>query len=198
MARLLVVEDSSDIADLIRHYLDRAGHTVDVLTSGRAVPARVKQSPPDLVILDLMLPGMDGLLVCQALRAEPQDASWPASDDPYFRCLVELAHAWMNGYANEFSFDQKADSDGVPTFDDPIKVRFGAWRPIDGLFRTITARRNPNLILLSVGAIAGRPDLGLVMVALWTLVSLGFHALRLAQAEAARGRGAVPVPWEEA
>jgi phosphatidylglycerophosphate synthase len=81
-------------------------------------------------------------------------------------------------------------------------ARFGfethSWRPIDGLFRTITARRNPNLILLSVGAIARRPDLGLVMVALWTIASLAFHALRLAQAEAARARGAAPVPWEQA
>jgi phosphatidylglycerophosphate synthase len=81
-------------------------------------------------------------------------------------------------------------------------ARFGfethSWRPIDGLFRTITARRNPNLILLSVGVIGGRPDLGLVMVALWTIASLGFHALRLAQAETARVRGAAPTPWEEA
>jgi phosphatidylglycerophosphate synthase len=81
-------------------------------------------------------------------------------------------------------------------------ARFGfethSWRPVDGMFRTITARRNPNLILLSVGALAGRPDLGLVMVALWTIASLGFHALRLVQAEAARTRGAVPTPWEEA
>jgi len=80
-------------------------------------------------------------------------------------------------------------------------ARFGfethSSRPIDGLFRTITARRNPNLILLSVGAIAHRPDLGLVMVALWTVASVGFHALRLAQAETARARGAAPVPWEE-
>jgi hypothetical protein len=81
-------------------------------------------------------------------------------------------------------------------------ARFGfethSWRPIDGLFRTITARRNPNLILLSVGAIAGRPDLGLVMVALWTIASLGFHALRLVQAEAERARGITVTPWEEA
>ena len=80
-------------------------------------------------------------------------------------------------------------------------ARFGfethSWRPIDGLFRTITARRNPNLILLSVGALARRPDLGLAMVALWTVASVGFHTLRLVQAEAARARGAVPVPWEE-
>ena len=81
-------------------------------------------------------------------------------------------------------------------------ARFGfethSWRPIDGLFRTITARRNPNLILLSVGALGLRPDLGLVMVALWTIVSLGFHALRLVQAERERASGAQIAPWEDA
>ena len=81
-------------------------------------------------------------------------------------------------------------------------ARFGfethSWRPIDGLFRTITARRNPNLILLSVGALGLRPDLGLVMVALWTIASLGFHALRLVQAELERAGGGVIAPWEDA
>lgn len=80
-------------------------------------------------------------------------------------------------------------------------ARFGfethSWRPIDAMFRTITARRNPNLILLSVGALGGRPDLGLVMVALWTIVSLGFHALRIAQAERARAGGVAIAPWED-
>jgi DNA-binding response OmpR family regulator len=77
VARLLVVEDSRDIADLIRHYLERAGHTVDLLASGRDVQGRVRQTPPDLIVLDVMLPGMDGLLVCQALRADPATASVP-------------------------------------------------------------------------------------------------------------------------
>jgi phosphatidylglycerophosphate synthase len=72
------------------------------------------------------------------------------------------------------------------------------WRPIDGLFRTITARRNPNLLLLSVGVLGGRPDLGLAMVALWTVASLGFHAVRIAQAFAARARGRAVRPWDEA
>jgi phosphatidylglycerophosphate synthase len=71
-----------------------------------------------------------------------------------------------------------------------------SWRPIDTLFRTITARRNPNLILLSVGALAGRPDLGMVLVALWTLASLGFHGVRLLQAAARRARGAAIEPWD--
>jgi len=72
------------------------------------------------------------------------------------------------------------------------------WWPIDGLFRTITARRNPNLLLLSVGTLGGRPDLGLAMVALWTVASLGFHAVRIAQAFAARARGREVRPWDEA
>jgi hypothetical protein len=70
-----------------------------------------------------------------------------------------------------------------------------SWQPIDSLFRTITARRNPNLILLSVGALGGRPDLGLWMVALWTLVSLAFHCARLVQAFAARRDGATITAW---
>jgi phosphatidylglycerophosphate synthase len=71
------------------------------------------------------------------------------------------------------------------------------WRPIDALFRTVTARRNPNLLLLSVGWLGGRPDLGLWMVALWTGVSLGFHSVRLAQAFAARSRGQAIRPFDE-
>jgi phosphatidylglycerophosphate synthase len=78
-----------------------------------------------------------------------------------------------------------------------FKMESHCWRPIDSLFRTITARRNPNLIFLSVGALAGRPDLGLVMVALWTIVSFGFHFVRLAQAFRLRRRGGVVEPWDE-
>jgi two-component system alkaline phosphatase synthesis response regulator PhoP len=77
VARVLVVEDNPDIAALLRHYLERSGHTVDHLDSGRDVLARVRPSPPDMVVLDVMLPGMDGLLVCQALRGEPSTAAIP-------------------------------------------------------------------------------------------------------------------------
>jgi two-component system alkaline phosphatase synthesis response regulator PhoP len=77
VARVLVVEDSQDIADLIRHYLERAGHTVDHVSSGASVVAQTRAVVPNLVILDLMLPGMDGLLVCQALRQEPATSAVP-------------------------------------------------------------------------------------------------------------------------
>jgi phosphatidylglycerophosphate synthase len=59
------------------------------------------------------------------------------------------------------------------------------WRPIDTLFRQITARRNPNLIVLTVAAVLGRPDLGLIAVAVWTVVCLGLHAFQLWQGFAA-------------
>jgi len=77
MSRILVVEDEKDIAELIAHYLTRGGYEVESVGSGPAAVAKVKASPPDLIVLDLMLPGMDGLLVCQALRADAATASVP-------------------------------------------------------------------------------------------------------------------------
>jgi len=77
MSRVLVVEDDVDIAALISHYLQKAGHTVDAAASGTAALKRVKEAAPDLILLDLMLPGMDGLLVCQTLRSDPATAAIP-------------------------------------------------------------------------------------------------------------------------
>jgi DNA-binding response OmpR family regulator len=74
---VLIVEDSPDIADLIRHYLERGGYETDVRGSGRDALIAARRSPPDLVVLDVMLPGMDGMQVCQALRADPPTARVP-------------------------------------------------------------------------------------------------------------------------
>ena len=77
MSQILVVEDDPDIADLIRHYLEKSGHAVQVLGSGAAVLPKVRAERPDLIVLDLMLPGLDGLMVCQALRSDPLTAAIP-------------------------------------------------------------------------------------------------------------------------
>ena len=77
MSTILVVEDDQDIADLLAHYLERAGHAVTRLSSGKDVMPRLRAAAADLVILDLMLPGMDGLLVCQAMRADAATAGIP-------------------------------------------------------------------------------------------------------------------------
>jgi phosphatidylglycerophosphate synthase len=77
--------------------------------------------------------------------------------------------------------------------------RFGmhihVWSKLDSKFRLVTARRNPNMVILVVSLIFRRPDIGLELVALWTLVSLIFHAVRLAQANALRDRGRPVVSW---
>jgi two-component system, OmpR family, alkaline phosphatase synthesis response regulator PhoP len=77
MPQVLVAEDDADIADLVRHYLDKAGFETDVVASGQDVLSRVRQGTPDLIILDVMMPGLDGLAVCRALRAAPSTAAIP-------------------------------------------------------------------------------------------------------------------------
>jgi DNA-binding response OmpR family regulator len=77
MARILVVEDDRDIADLIVHYLSKAGWQVQALASGNEAVAAAKQHPPDCVVLDVMLPGLDGLEVCRLLRGDAATADVP-------------------------------------------------------------------------------------------------------------------------
>ena len=77
MSQILVVEDDPDIAELIGHYLEKAGHQVTRMSSGTMVMPHLRSTGADLVILDLMLPGMDGLLVCQAMRNDASTADVP-------------------------------------------------------------------------------------------------------------------------
>ncbi|MGR4864433.1 CDP-alcohol phosphatidyltransferase family protein [Caulobacter sp. LARHSG274] len=74
-----------------------------------------------------------------------------------------------------------------------FKVEVHAWRPFDSFFRLITARRNPNLILLTLAVLAGRPDVGFTAMAVWTAICLVIHAVQILQALAAP-KGAV-VSW---
>ena len=69
------------------------------------------------------------------------------------------------------------------------------WQQADSHFRLVTARRNPNMVILLVSIIFRRPDMGLELVALWTMISLIFHAVRLAQANARADRGAKLTSW---
>ena len=77
MARILVVEDDPDIAELIGHYLQNAGHTTQRLASGAGVVAHLHAHPADLVVLDVMLPGMDGMAVCDLLRHDTATSHLP-------------------------------------------------------------------------------------------------------------------------
>jgi len=75
--RIFVVEDDRDIAALVSRYLTRAGWQVEPFESGTTALAAARQDPPDLIVLDLMLPGLDGLAVCRALRADGSTAAVP-------------------------------------------------------------------------------------------------------------------------
>jgi len=74
---ILVAEDDRDIADLIAHYVERSGWTPHIFASGDEALANARKQPFDLVILDVMLPGMSGLEVCRALRADPATTAIP-------------------------------------------------------------------------------------------------------------------------
>ena len=77
-----------------------------------------------------------------------------------------------------------------------FKMEIHCWRPLDSFFRLITARRNPNLILLSFATLMGRPEVGFVLVALWTAFCIGFHAVRLLQALLQRWQGLPIHEWQ--
>ena len=70
--RIMIVEDDPAIADFVQTALKREGFETELVKRGDLVLARVEASPPDLILLDLMLPGMDGLDVCKTLRLRSQ------------------------------------------------------------------------------------------------------------------------------
>jgi len=76
-SRVLIVEDEPDIRELVVHHLKREGYQVSAASSGEEALRQVQAAPPDLVLLDLMMPAMDGLEVCRRLRQDPATAMLP-------------------------------------------------------------------------------------------------------------------------
>ena len=76
-----------------------------------------------------------------------------------------------------------------------FKIEIHVWRPIDTLFRQITARRNPNLVLLTACTLVGWPDWGLVTVAVWTAICLVLHVIQIIQAAIVLKRDGQLVSW---
>lgn len=74
---IAIVEDEANIVELIKYNLDREGYRTISASNGRKGLELVRKELPDLVILDLMLPELDGLSVCKQLRSEPQTKSIP-------------------------------------------------------------------------------------------------------------------------
>jgi diacylglycerol kinase family enzyme len=125
--------------------------------------------------LDIVHPPLWYLAWGVGLEALPS----PFSDLPLWEVFAAILGGYVVGRLVEGAFSQWLG-----------RFSIFCWRPIDSYFRLIVARRNPSLIFLTVGLVVGRPDLGLLAVALWTVASALFLVGRLAFAtglKAARG-----------
>lgn len=75
--KILVIEDEDDIRELLCYHLEKAGYEFHEASSGESGWHRIQEVQPDLVLLDLMLPGIDGLEVCQRIKTELQSMALP-------------------------------------------------------------------------------------------------------------------------
>ena len=76
-AKILIVEDERDIVDLLRYNLQEAGFETDYVRNGADALHRAIEQSPDLILLDLMLPEVDGLIVCRLLKNDPRTKNIP-------------------------------------------------------------------------------------------------------------------------
>lgn len=114
-----------------------------------------------------------------AVMASP----YPLDPDVFWLCLTAI----LGGYVLQRIIEGMA----IKFFGLEIHI----WRQVDTLFRQITARRNPNLVIMTLSVIGGRPDWGLLAVAAWTLLCLVLHVVQLAQAYIARRRHGPLQSW---
>jgi DNA-binding response OmpR family regulator len=76
-AKVLVVDDEPEITDIVETFLSEAGYTVTVENHSRQAIAKAKEFKPDVVILDIMMPDIDGYAICQEIKQDPALASVP-------------------------------------------------------------------------------------------------------------------------
>jgi two-component system alkaline phosphatase synthesis response regulator PhoP len=77
---VLVVDDEEDLLELVRYNLTKEGYRVECVASGELALKAARRQPPDLIVLDLMLPAVDGLEVCRRLKAEGRTRDVPILD----------------------------------------------------------------------------------------------------------------------
>ncbi len=92
---ILSVDDEKDVTELIHFHLTRAGYEVETAASGREALLAVGKRRPDLILLDLMLPDIDGLGVCEILRRDPANAAIP----------IVILTAWATTDARNIGLD---------------------------------------------------------------------------------------------
>ncbi len=96
---ILVVDDEEDTRELLRALLESEGYAVTTAADGEAALARVQETRPDLILLDIMMPEMDGLEVCDHLRFDPATRDVPiifltAKQDPVTQSRASILDAY--------------------------------------------------------------------------------------------------------
>jgi two-component system alkaline phosphatase synthesis response regulator PhoP len=97
--KVLLVDDEQDIIDLLRYNLEREGYQVTTALNGRDAIKQAKQQRPDLIVLDIMMPGMDGVEVCNQLRQLPE----------FKQTLITFLSARGEDYSQIAGFEAGAD-----------------------------------------------------------------------------------------
>lgn len=75
--RILIVDDDSDIVEILSFLLSEAGYETRVLTHGETIFTEIKEFKPNLILMDVMLGGMDGRVICNTIKTDPSTSSLP-------------------------------------------------------------------------------------------------------------------------
>ena len=86
-----MVDDEASIIEFVRIYLEKEGFQVKGFKDGRQAYEAIMADPPDLVVLDVMLPSMDGFEVCKKIRSEENQGPNNYADSPRMRKLIKLS-----------------------------------------------------------------------------------------------------------
>ncbi len=97
--KVLLVDDEQDIIDLLKYNLEREGYQVHTALNGREAIKQARQHRPDLIVLDIMMPGMDGVEVCNQLRQMPE----------FKQTLITFLSARAEDYSQIAGFEAGAD-----------------------------------------------------------------------------------------
>lgn len=100
-AKLLVADDNHQNCELLDAYLSEAGYQVDMVYDGQQTLDYVRKSPPDLILLDIMMPKVSGYEVCQRLKADPQTEHIPIIMVTALAEMGDIEKA-VNAGANDF------------------------------------------------------------------------------------------------
>jgi two-component system, OmpR family, alkaline phosphatase synthesis response regulator PhoP len=102
--RILVVDDEPDFASIVQGNLEKEGFKVDVAYNGNEGISKVKASPPDAIVLDVMMPEKDGYEMCAELKADPVYA-----DIPILMLTAVASHISSTRYSHHSGMSMEAD-----------------------------------------------------------------------------------------